>query len=220
VVDASEGSGGKNAEIAEHPIRSLLARPIFWAVMLGDGILNAVAIAGASHIVPIAIEHGTSPKAAALLLSVMGGASILGSILSGVLSDRIGAAQTLALAALGSAAGWSIVAFTGWLPAMALATLMMGACAASVFPPINVVMAQAFGAAALPRVMGLLGACMLPFTFGMPPAAGWLRDISGNYGSVMTTFISVCLLVALMFFLMSRAIARGVAAPAPVSASV
>lgn len=191
-----------------HPLREVLARPIFWAIMVGDGVLNAAAIAGSSHMLPIVVESGASQEAAALLLSVGGGASILGSLLSGVLCDRYGSAQTLALASFGFGASWTLLAFTGWLPAMALASLIMGACGAAVFPPISVLVTRVFGAAALPRVIGLLGVFTLPFTFGGPPAAGWLRDLAGNYLSVMITFAIACLVVAAKFFVMGRGVQR------------
>jgi MFS family permease len=142
----------------------------------------------------------------------MGGASIFGSILSGLFCDRFGAARTLSLAGFGFAASWAIVTLTGWLPALLLATLIMGACGAAVFPPMNVVVAQVFGEPMLARAMGLLGVFMLPFVFGLPPAAGWLHDASGSYKLVMTTTTIACALITLNFLLMSRSIARGAAA--------
>lgn len=194
-----------------HPLRQVMSRPIFWAIMVGDGVLNAAAIAGSSHMLPIVVESGASQEVAALLLSIGGGASILGSLLSGVLCDRYGSAQTLALASFGFGTSWALLAFTGWLPIMALASVVMGACGAAVFPPISVLVTRVFGAAALPRVMGLLGLFTLPFTFGGPPAVGWLRDLSGNYVSAMVGFASVCLVVAVKFLVMGRAVQRAAA---------
>lgn len=205
LIDDSTESG----MIGEHPLRTILSRPIFWAIMVGDGVLNAAAIAGSAHALPIAVEYGISQETAAFLLSVSGGASILGSLFSGILCDRFGAAQTLALAALGFAASWAMIAITGWLPSMTLSMLLMGACGAAVFPPINVLVTQVFGVGALPRVIGLLGILTLPFTFFVPPAAGWLRDFSGNYVSVMITITIACFVVSLKFFWMGRAIDRG-----------
>jgi predicted MFS family arabinose efflux permease len=191
-----------------HPLRTILSRPIFWAIVVGEGLLNAANITSAAHIVPIAIEQGTLPGTAALLLSVMGGASVLGSIYSGYLCDHYGAARTLALAGFGLAASWAMIAMTAWLPVMIVSMMISGICGAAVFPPINVLVAQVFGMPALPRVLGLLGVSTLPFTFLMSPAAGSVRDITGNYIVVMVGFTVLCAAAAINFLLMGRAIDR------------
>jgi cyanate permease len=213
LVERSGEDPSETQVSAEHPIRSLVSRPIFWGIILGDGLMNAAAITCAFHIVPIAIESGTSHETAALLLSVHGGATIMGSLLAGFLCDRVGAARTLSLAGFGFAASWAIVSLTGWVPALLLAMLIMGTCAASVYPAVNVLVTQVFGEAKLARAMGLIGVFMLPFVFGIPPAAGWLRDVSGNYRFVITALMVASLLVGLKFLLMSRAIARGAGVP-------
>lgn len=185
-----------------------LASPLFWLIVLGDGILNGTAIAGSAHMLPIVEEYGVSIGTGALLLSVSGASSILGSLLSGYACDRLGAAKTLALAATGFSLAWALIAVTGWLPVLTASAFLIGLCGASVFPPISALVVQVFGIDALPKVLGLLGVMTLPFTFAMAPAAGWLHDLSGGYAPAFCALVGSCLLAAVTFFGIMRHLAR------------
>lgn len=186
----------------------ILGSMLFWLIVLGDGILNGTAISGSAHMLPIVAAYGVPVETGALLLSVSGASSILGSLLAGYACDRVGAARTLALAAMGFALAWALIAITGWLPALAASSFLIGLCGASVFPPISALVVQIFGIDALPRVLGLIGVMTLPFTFIMSPAAGWLHDVSGSYESAFAALIVACLLAAATFFGISRYLAR------------
>jgi len=183
---------------------AVLGSAIFWLIVLGDGILNGTAIAGSAHMLPIVEQYGISLETGALLLSISGGGSILGSLLAGYACDRVGPAKTLGLAALGFAIAWALIAATAWLPILIAAAFLIGFCGASVFPPASALSVQVFGIEALPRVLGLMGLMTLPFTFAMSPAAGWLRDISANYEPVLAALIAACLTAAITFFAMNR----------------
>jgi MFS transporter, MCT family, solute carrier family 16 (monocarboxylic acid transporters), member 10 len=197
-----------SVDVTNHPLRLILCTALFWLIVVGDGMLNATNITNSAHIIPIAMEGGVVPAAAALLLSVGGAASIFGSILSGLLCDRVGAARTLALAGFGSAISWAIIASTGSLPALIIAMVLNGTCGAAVFPPTNMLVAQIFGDRALPRVLGLLSVFTLPLTFAMSPAVGWIHDIIGNYLIIVITLMIICALVAIQFFLIGRRLDR------------
>jgi len=192
----------------KHPLRLILSAAMFWLIVLGDGMLNATNITNSAHIIPIAMESGIAPAAAALLLSVGGGASIFGAILSGFLCDRLGAARTLALSGFGSAISWAILASTGWFPALMIAMVLSGACGAAVFPPTSVLVTQVFGKRALPRVLGLLSVFTLPLTFVMSPAVGWVHDMIGNYSMVVLSLTIICALMAVQFLWMSAGLDR------------
>lgn len=194
VDDAAVANVGGN-----HPLRLILSVGMFWLIVLGDGMLNAANITSTSHIIPIAMEGGIAPAAAALLLSIAGGATIFGSILSGFLCDRFGAARTLALSGFGSAISWAIIASTGWFPALVFAMTLNGICGAAVFPPTSVLVTRIFGAPALPRVLGLLSVFTLPLTFVMSPAVGRVHDIVGSYSMILIAMVIICALIAVEF---------------------
>lgn len=210
VVDGPGNSAGRVV---------IMGTAIFWLIVLGDGILNGTAIAGSAHMLPIVEGYGASVEMGAVLLSISGVASIIGSLLAGIACDRIGSAKTLGLAGLGFAIAWAIMAFTGWLPALVVSAFLLGICGASVFPPISALSVEVFGVEALPKVLGLLGVMTMPFTISMSPAAGWLRDVSGSYGLVFAGLVTACMIAAITFFAMSRHLNRRAKADLVVSAT-
>jgi cyanate permease len=207
-IPASIGHDEAVAGADAHPWQIILRRPAFWLLVFGVGPLSATAITSISHIVALATEKGVSADRAALLVSVMGGASILGSVLVGFVCDRVGGFRALGLVAFGFSISWAVIANTLKLPLLVPAVLVIGACGAGIFPAVNVVVAQAFGKARLPRVIGLWGLSTLPFTFCVPPAAGWLRDVAGSYSVVMTILVVTTGIVALKFFTVAGIMSR------------
>ncbi|MDD3797955.1 MAG: MFS transporter [Novosphingobium sp.] len=187
---------------------TILKQPMFWAIIAGGGGISAAGITGVSHLVAIGMEQGLTGGQAALLLSVMGGASILGSLAVGVICNRIGAANTLALMGGALAVSWAALFATTSYPLMIAATLVIGAGGAGVFPASNMLAAEVFGPSLLARVMGLFGVCTLPLTFLLPPLAGVLRDASVNYGPVVSTLIAGCAAVTILFLVTARVVAR------------
>ena len=182
------------------PTKAILMTGIFWMIMLGDGILNGAAITGSAHMLPIVTQYGVGMEAGAFLLSLSGGASIIGSLLAGYATDRIGPAITLALAAAGFTSAWALISATAWMPGLIMASCLTGLSGAAVFPPISALVVRVFGVHALPKILGLLGVLTLPFTFAMSPAAGWLHDISGTDRSFFTVMVASCLIETLIFF--------------------
>ena len=207
-IDPEEEQGIVDVPAVSLGSGAILGTGVFWLIMLGDGLLNGASISGASHMLPAVAEHGVSVKLGAVLLTVSGVASIVGSLMAGIACDRLGSARTLGLAGIGFAVGWGILAATGWLPALTLSALLIGICGAAVFPPISALSVEVFGMEALPKVLGLFGIMTLPFTFSMSPMAGWLRDVSGNYGSVYIGMVAACSTAAVIFLAMTGYLAR------------
>jgi Cyanate permease len=198
---SSHGPGGG----AMLPARALLRSPAFWIMSLGAGYLNAVGITGVSHLVAFVAERGVAAGEAAGLLSIMGGAAVIGSLAIGFLCGRLGAPFSLGLIAAGLAVSWLALLATTSFPLMALASLMLGAGGAGVFPAVNMLSGRLFGQDSLPRVIGLFGMVTLPLTFFLPPLAGVLRDVIGGYAPVAMIIIGGCAVMALIFFAMARA---------------
>jgi len=221
MLGVSDGPSGRGAVHGGHgvgaqpmlPARSILRRPAFWVMCIGAGYLNAAGITGVSHLVPFAAERGVAGNEAALLLSVMGGAAVVGSLLVGFLCGRLGAARTLALIGAALCASWFTLLSTTQFVPMALATLLSGAGGAGVFPAVNMLSGRLFGQESLPRVVGLFGLFTLPLTFCLPPLAGVLHDAVGGYGPVVAVIIGGSGLVALLFLAMRQGPVRSVVVP-------
>jgi MFS family permease len=185
-------------------VRAVLGSPAFWAMTIGAGYLSAAGITGVSHLVAFAIERGIAASPAALLLSIMGGAAILGSLLSGMLCGRIGASRTLVVMSCGLCASWIVLLSTTAYPPMAAAALLIGMSGAGVYPAVNMLASRLFGQHSLPRILGIYGLATLPLTFSLPPLAGVLHDAAGGYGPVAWFIIGGTALVAILFLTMRR----------------
>jgi len=188
--------------------RSLLRQPAFWAMVIGAGLLNAIGITGVSHIVPLAREIGASPVDASLIAGLSGGASMVGALLAGVICDRLGAARTLSLIAAAFAVSWLVLGESAWSVLIGLPVLVIGLCAASVFPSVNLLASDLWGSRALPHVLGLFGLLTLPLTFALPPLAGALHDAGGGYRPVALAIAASASAVWLIFHMLARAASR------------
>ena len=202
-AELMEESDAGTASTGSAPV-VILGSLLFWLIVLGNGILNGTSITGSAHLLPIVEGYGVSIETGAILLSISGAASILGSLMAGYAADRLGPARTLGLVAIGFAVAWTLFAMSGWVPVLLLSSLLIGFCGASVFPPISALVVQIFGIDALPKVLGLLGVMTLPFTFVMSPAAGWLHDLSGNYDTASAVLVAACSLAAVTFLGINR----------------
>lgn len=210
VSDAPSDAGRQQDNPHDHggsvmlSARALLRSPAFWVMSLGAGYLNAVGITGVSHLAAFVAERGVAASEAAGMLSIMGGAAVIGSLAIGFLCGRLGAPLSLALIAAGLAVSWFSLLGTTSFPLMALASLMLGAGGAGVFPAVNMLSGRLFGQASLPSVIGLFGLVTLPLTFLLPPLAGVLRDAVGGYAPVVAIIIGGCAVMTLVFFAMAR----------------
>lgn len=204
VADLAGLAAGKLSHGRVLDLKGIVSRPLFWAVMVGAGLLNAIGIIGSVHMVAVAIERGLTAPQAALLASLMGASSVAGAVGVGWLADRIGGAWSLALIALGFAVSWAVIAVTGWLPLMVPAILLIGVAGPGVFTSVSLLLGHAFGPATMPRAVGLFSMFSVPFTFVLPPAAGVLHDMVGDYQPVMTAIVFGGLAVAMLFCLVGR----------------
>jgi cyanate permease len=200
-----DGPGADHERIphaqAEPATRSFLHKPLFWLLVVCGGVLNAVGIVSVSHIVAFGIERGIPATRAAALLSVMGGANVLGSLATGLVCSRLGALRTLVCIGFLIGGGWAAMYTTHAFAPMVLLTLLIGIGGAGVFPTVNVAMSDAFGPSALVRTMSFFGLARLPITFCMPPLAGVLHDFERSYDAVAMTLALACFAVAIPFLL-------------------
>jgi len=208
IIDAPVGmaiSGAASDLAVTHAgAARVVTRPLFWCIALGSGVLHAAGIAASSHIVALGIEAGLAAQPSAMLLSVMGTASVAGAFGAGLLCARIGAPATLALIAATTGLGWLVLMASHTILVMAALTAVLGAGGAGVFPSINVLVGERFGPGAMVRTIGLLGVLTLPFTFGLPPLAGVLHDQTGGYAAVGLAIALACGVVTALFLAVAR----------------
>jgi MFS family permease len=145
------------------------------------------------HLVPHATDVGISPTAAAAALGLMGGISIPGRILSGVVSQRIGWQKTLAISLFGMALSliWLLFLETTWM-------LYCFVAIYGIFHGIRVtaqvgILGQFFGMRSLGELIGVSTAIAQFVSAFAPYMAGFIFDVTGSYS------IAFIIVMALLF---------------------
>ncbi|XP_066031174.1 LOW QUALITY PROTEIN: monocarboxylate transporter 13-like, partial [Chamaea fasciata] len=150
----------------------------------------AFALLDAGYYVPFvhgaarALELGHGPGAAGLLTAVTAAADGSGRLLSGCLAARPGAALTahLALWAALTAAAAMLLPLGRGLAALGTLWAAFGLCAGAVAPLQFAGVAQVVGAGREGLALGLMQMVESVGSLLGPPLAGWLRDVTGDFG--------------------------------------
>jgi MFS family permease len=146
-----------------------------------------------THMVPHVTDVGISPSAAAAALGLMGGFSILGRVLSGLFSARLGWHRLLSLAYFGLSASMVclLVLREIWM-------LHLFAFSYGVFHGVRIsaqvgVLPEIFGMRSVGELIGITAAAGQLISAFSPYAVGALFDATGSY---FLAFLSTVLLLA------------------------
>jgi predicted MFS family arabinose efflux permease len=133
-------------------------------------------------------EHSTHTMqtTASLALSVVGGCSIVGAILLGLMADRHGARRILALTYfLRGLSFLMLLAVGSWIPGIFLAAIVLGISWTSTTPLGSAITADLYGRASLGSIFGFVFTAMNVGSGVGAWLAGLDRDISGNYNAAL-----------------------------------
>lgn len=156
------------------------------------------------HIVPYAIDKGISPETSAMILAAMNGAQPVGSILMGILADRIGSRNTLIICVcLLSAVVFLILPVANpWLIGFFVMIVAVGLGGVSVVQ--SSITAELFG---MKSHGTILGYTVFAFSFGGAIGtyiAGAVFDSTGSYQSVFLLSGVLILAAVIMSILLNR----------------
>ncbi len=175
-------------------VRKLLMTPQF-AGVAGMAIVATFAFQAMSvHLVPFATDAGISVYASAAALGLVGGFSVPGRLVSGLVSQRVGWGKTLAVALAGSGlmflalpgihTDWMLYCFVG----------LYGFCHGVRAVAVLGLVARLFGIEALGELTGIVVACGNSVGALGPYFAGHIFDLFGSYN---ITFVSLGVLLML-----------------------
>lgn len=163
----------------------LLGRPRFWAMCLAVIASMSSSVLLGSLLVPMGISWGFTSGESALIQSIMSAVGILGSVLFGWVSDRIGGARTLALIAFDCAVLWALLLIEPPFAATALIVGLIGMHGAGAIPGISKAITEAFGQASFSRAFGINTVIALPFiAFAIVGSAG-VYTATGSYAPAL-----------------------------------
>ena len=159
-----------------------------------------------TNLAAILTEHGVSTQAAALALSVRGGAGILGRLATGFLIDRFPAQRIQTFILLLSAAGTLILAFAGTSPVSLIGAALLGAGLGSEADVVPYLLAGYFGRKHFSVLYGLTWTAYAIGGATGPLVIGRLYDRAGGYQPRFIVGLAcMALLAAAISLLLRRA---------------
>jgi MFS family permease len=185
-----------------------LREPRFWILNVSWLLLGGVIFTFSVHAVPFARDQGVSLQIASLALTAYGIGSVTGRVISGLVSDRIGARVTMQAAYIVELAALLILATAPAPGVLLLVMTLFGAGAASTDNTFVRVIPDLFGLRAIGAIMGVL---TLGWRIGAalgPAVAGFLYDLTGSYAVPFGAAPAAVVMSWALFWLATRG-ARG-----------
>lgn len=159
---------------------------VFWLLVI---VLFCASIAqnGAiTHLVALLTDRGVTPAGAALALSGMGGASLVGRLITGWLLDRYFAGLVSCLLLVLAASGALLLAWASSLPAGLLAAALIGFGMGGEADVTPYVLAKYLGLRAFSTLYGLTWTAYAIAGATGPVLMGRAFDLSGSYTTLLT----------------------------------
>ena len=190
--------GGTSPTIPGLAAPEALGTGVFWLLSAAFFLVSSSVMAALIHLAPLLTDRGFSPEMAALVVAVLGGASLIGGVSSGYLLDRFFAAVVVtgffSSAAVGLLLLWGLEA--GGVPFVAafLIGLSMGATG-EIIPYLT---GRYFGLRAFGQIYGY---GLISFTLGGvvgPPLMGMVFDSTQSYSVGLVAFGIASLVAAAM----------------------
>ena len=195
--ERSAGMGHTHAAVRD----ALRSRPLWTLIVVVFG--TTVTINGAIvHLSALLTDRGVTPSRAALVVSVMGVASLLGRLITGKLLDRFVATRVAFVLLAIAAAGTFLLARADAFAAAMVAATLIGFGTGGEIDAVPYLLSRYFGLAALSTLYGTVW-----LAFGLagavgPIAMGRAHDSTGSYEVVLSymaagTFAIAALILSL-----------------------
>ncbi|TRW18027.1 MFS transporter [Glacieibacterium frigidum] len=158
----------------------------FWTLWVSI-LLIALAYGGAHiHLIPIVMDHGFAPGAAAAMMGVVGLGLLAGRIGVGFLLDRIwGPAIAFPVLCLPAVACFLLLGTSSETSAITVAAFLLGFAAGAESDLIAFLAARYFGMAHFGRIYGMLYMPFGLFSAVSPLVYGIVRDRTGSYDGML-----------------------------------
>ncbi|MGB9436317.1 MAG: MFS transporter [Desulfobacterales bacterium] len=185
-----DGDGRVTAKIAQaaekgFTLRQALKNLQLWLICTAYFLLLVCVFTVLLHIVPHAIDLGIPPNWATRVLATIGGLSIVGRIIMGFSSDRIGNkwALTICYSFLCVSLGWLLLANRLWM--LFVFAIVYGFAHGGFFVVMSPLIAEFFGTASHGAIFG-----MMIFVSNIggaigPLLAGYVFDLTGSYRGML-----------------------------------
>ena len=179
------GVGGRGDSKADRPginLREAVRLGDFWRLGFGFLVCGFTMSFASTHFVPFAMEMDFEPMVAAGALGLVGGFSILGSLVTGLLADRVGRKSVLSVVYFLRGMAFVALMYAHHNPvALYGGAFLLGISWTSTTPLTASITADRCGLRHLGSIFGTMFTVM-PIGSALGAAlSGWLHDLSGGY---------------------------------------
>lgn len=197
------GAAPDTAEPESVPIAPFRQRQ-FWLIGLPTAVLSTTGIVAITYVVAFAQTQQIEATRAALLLSVLGVASLIGAPLFGWLCDRLRPFRALLLNACAQLLLWCALGNMSELAGMAAVLAALGLCTGGVMPMVIAMIGRAWPMQRFGAALGQMTFAGLPLSFCAAPVAGLIYDFAGNYRSAFLFEAVLCVLALILLWIGRR----------------
>ena len=188
--DAQSHHGNVLPEDGSLSLQAALRTLQFWGICLSEFAIFFCLFTVLVHIVPHATDQGLKPAVAATLLSTIGGASILGRMVMGVVNDKIGGRKSLMVCFMVLIGSLVLLLFTSSAAMLFLFAVVYGLAHGGIFTVMSPMIAEYFGMRSHGQLFGsVLFAGTIGATIG-PILTGYVFDVSGEYRMAFMVLIA------------------------------
>ena len=154
------------------------------------------------HVVPYAVDLGISQTVAASLVATVGGSSIIGRLVMGFSSDKIGRKRGILICfvILVTALSWLLVARQLWM--LYLFAAIYGFNHGGFFAQISPLIAWLFGTRSQGTLLGIVIFSGTFFGAISPVITGRIFDVTGSYHAAFLILLSVAILGLILITLL------------------
>ncbi|KAH7955675.1 uncharacterized protein LOC119390603 [Rhipicephalus sanguineus] len=180
----------------------LLSKPTFYLLVLGAVASDYTALVVQGTIVDYALDKGVERKSAELSMTYCAPTEFVGRLILPLVADfKFIGRTTLAASCFGAMTITSLalpytVSFTGYI-VVEMTTIFFLACVATLKA---VLVADNFGAKAVPTFWGANGLALIPLLSANPFITGYFRDKLGSYDNLLRLLAGIQLFTAIVFF--------------------
>jgi MFS family permease len=190
--EAVQVPGDGTAPAGGLSIAQLLRSPYFWALALAVSAMNTSVTLLGVHLVTMAESWGYTRDNGALMASTMSLCGMAGSILFGLIADRLGGARTVALVVFDGMVLWLLFLLGLPFPLLLVVIGVMGMHGSAGIPAASKAYAEALGAASFSRAYGLSATMTLPLTVLCIIGTGTVFRLTGNYSLTIIVMAAYC----------------------------
>lgn len=186
------------AGAAPFSARALLADPSLWILVAIFGVVMSGMVGMVTNLVPLALDEGIVPTAAALLISIYAGCGFIAKLVFAAVADRFNPRHLIFISLIGFATGMAcVIGAEAGYAMIALGVGLIGLFGGVMTPLQSFLVPRIFGQHVVGRVSGILGLFVLCALLATPPIFGLIFDLTGNYDAIFMAFVGLVALTML-----------------------